>query len=54
MEMNEKQKRVERYWGKTPKEFKGYGDIDPVSIRVFDNSHPAIAGSWLKNDPTNY
>lgn len=48
--MNEKQKRVERYWGKTPKEFKGYGDIDPVSIRVFDNSHPAIADSWLKND----
>lgn len=48
--MNEKQKRVERYWGKTPKEFKGYGDIDPVSIRVFDSSHPAIADSWLKND----
>lgn len=48
--MNEKQKRVERYWGKTPKEFKGYGDIDPVSICAFDGSHPAIADSWLKND----
>jgi glycosyltransferase involved in cell wall biosynthesis len=48
--MNEKQKRVERYWGKTPKEFLGYGDIDPISIREFQSSHPAILSNWLAND----
>ena len=45
--MNEKQKRVERYWGKTPTEFLGYGNIDPHSIIPFGASHPAIAQHWL-------
>lgn len=48
--MNEKQKRVERYWGKTPKEFLGYGDIDPLTIRQFAKTHPEIAKDWLIND----
>lgn len=48
--MNEKQKRVERYWGKTPKKFEGYGDIDPESIRQFQASHPSILSSWLTSE----
>lgn len=48
--MNEKQKRVERYWGKTPKEFVGYGDIDPDTIKQFVGSHPLIANEWLENE----
>lgn len=48
--MNEKQKRVERYWGKTPKEFLGYGDIDPQTIRDFTATHPQIVTDWLAND----
>jgi glycosyltransferase involved in cell wall biosynthesis len=48
--MNEKQKRVERYWGKTPTEFKGYGDIDPKTIRKFAKVHPQIVQSWLEHD----
>ena len=48
--MNEKQKRVERYWGKTPKEFLGYGDIDPHTIRDFTATHPQVVTGWLAND----
>lgn len=48
--MDEKQKRVERYWGKAPKEFLGYGDIDPETIRLFSDTHPAILANWLLNE----
>lgn len=46
--MNEKGKRVERYWGKTPGEFVGYGNIDRESLHNFSSSHPAIIQDWLK------
>lgn len=48
--MNEKQKRVERYCGKKPTEFLGYGDIDPQSIRDFNDTHPAILSNWLQTE----
>lgn len=48
--MNEKQKRVERYWGKQPTEFLGYGNIDPNAIIPFTGSHPAIVKNWLTNE----
>jgi hypothetical protein len=48
--MNEKQKRVERYWGKTPREFTGYGEIDPQTIRQFSGKHPAVVKNWLATD----
>jgi glycosyltransferase involved in cell wall biosynthesis len=47
--MNEKNKRVEHYWGKTPQEFLGYGNIDPKTIVPFTGSHPAIVKEWLKH-----
>ncbi len=48
--MNEKQKRVERYWGKQANEFIGYGNIDPETVIPFAGSHPALANSWLSTE----
>lgn len=45
--MNEKNKRVERYWGKDSSEFYGYGNIDENSITSFTGSHPEIITKWL-------
>lgn len=45
--MNEKNKRVERYWGKKPQEFTGYGRIDRTTIHKFNGTHPAIVNTWL-------
>lgn len=46
--MNEKNKKVEQFWGKTPKAFKGYGDVDPKSLTKFMGSHPEIVHHWLE------
>jgi hypothetical protein len=48
--MNEKQKRVERYWGKTPQEFLGYGSIDPQTILNFRDAHPRVMRRWLSEE----
>lgn len=48
--MNEKNKKVEQFWGKTPKEFKGYGDVDPKSLSPFMATHPQIVQDWLENE----
>lgn len=45
--MNEKQKRVERYWGKTAKEFSSYAKVDPNTIQPYKASHPKIMQKWL-------
>lgn len=45
--MNEKNKRVERYWGKTPNEFIGYGNVDSQSLAKFTGSHPQVVDTWL-------
>lgn len=50
--MNEKSKRVERYWGKKPLHFTGYGNIDHKSVIAFVGNHPSIIGNWLKSDQT--
>ncbi|MDQ5920505.1 MAG: hypothetical protein QG673_561 [Pseudomonadota bacterium] len=47
--MNEKNKRVEKYWGKVPGSFDGYGNIDPKTIVPFTRGHPAIMQEWIKN-----
>ncbi|MCE2705867.1 MAG: glycosyltransferase family 2 protein [Proteobacteria bacterium] len=47
--MNEKNKRVERYWGKTPKEFYGYGNVDVNGLAAFQGSHPKIVTNWLES-----
>ena len=46
--MNEKNKRVERYWGKEPIEFYGYGNVDEKGLSRFTGSHPNTILSWLK------
>jgi glycosyltransferase involved in cell wall biosynthesis len=45
--MNEKNKRVERYWGKEPQQFYGYGNVDAEGISAFYGEHPAIIKDWL-------
>lgn len=45
--MSEKNKRVERYWGKTPTEFNSYGNVDARSLAKFKGSHPSIVEGWL-------
>ncbi|MCC2625720.1 MAG: glycosyltransferase [Burkholderiales bacterium] len=47
--MDEKNKKVERYWGKTSQSFNTYGNVDPYSIAKFNGSHPEIVHSWLQN-----
>jgi hypothetical protein len=48
--MNEKQKRVEHYWGKTAQEFLGYGNIDPETIKDFCHTHPRSMQRWLSDE----
>lgn len=45
--MNEKNKRVERYWGKPPAEFYGYGNVDPKSLSKFAGTHPQVVHQWF-------
>ena len=47
--MNEKNKRVEKYWGNKPGHFEGYGDIDPMTVVPFTGTHPKIVANWLIN-----
>jgi len=45
-EMNEKIKRVARYWGKSPIPID-YSKIDPKILREFKGTHPAVMKEWL-------
>jgi glycosyltransferase involved in cell wall biosynthesis len=47
--MQEKVEQVSKYWNSKPPKFKGYGDIDPKSLRIFNGSHPEIMNGWLEN-----
>jgi len=47
--MNEKSKRVERYWGKSPSEFASYGNVDRQSLTQFVGTHPQLVADWLSN-----
>ena len=44
--MNAKQHSVERYWNKTPVDFKRY-QIDPQALRPYTGPHPAVMTDWL-------
>lgn len=45
--MDNKNQKVERYWGKNPSKFTSYGSIDAQSIKPFRGEHPAIIAKWL-------
>jgi glycosyltransferase involved in cell wall biosynthesis len=45
--MDEKNKRVEKYWGKQPGEFITYGNIDHKTIFNYTGTHPSIIKDWL-------
>lgn len=51
--MNAKQYAVERYWDKTPQAFDKYR-IDPLAIREFHGSHPAIMAGYLDKQSSNH
>ena len=48
--MNEKLRRVRRYWGADHEQFAGYGSIDPSEIRVFEGSHPKVMERWIADE----
>lgn len=45
-EMNEKSRRVNKYWGKEPYAIS-YKDIDPTILRRFKGTHPLVMKEWL-------
>jgi glycosyltransferase involved in cell wall biosynthesis len=47
--MAEKDKRVQRYWGKESNGFSGYSDIDSSTVLPFKSSHPKIITDWLEH-----
>jgi glycosyltransferase involved in cell wall biosynthesis len=47
--MDEKNKRVEKYWGKNPKKFETYANIDSSTLYKFEDTHPKIINNWLEN-----
>ncbi len=42
--------RIEKYWDKTPELNFNYGNIDPLSLKPFDGSHPAVMAHWLATE----
>jgi len=48
--MDEKLKRVGKYWGSEHKSFEGYGYIDLAELRPFNGSHPQVMREWLENE----
>lgn len=48
-QMNEKSRRVEKYWGGNNKEID-YSRIDSMVLREFTGSHPAVMEKWLPKD----
>lgn len=50
MAMQAKQYSVERYWNKTPQDFKRY-EIDPQAVSPFGGSHPRVMRDWLAARP---
>lgn len=48
--MNEKIKRVAKYWGGEPKLMESYGKIDVAELRPFDGDHPELVDEWLTSE----
>lgn len=48
--MDEKLKRVGKYWGSKHESFEGYGHIDLAEIKPFHGAHPKIMDWWLENE----
>ena len=48
-QMNEKLKRIGKYWGVTHGE-TDYSQIDPSVLREFKGTHPAVMKDWLPKD----
>ena len=46
--MNEKVRRVAKYWGGTPKLMESYGKIDRAELRQFKGTHPHVMEHWLE------
>ena len=46
--MNEKNKRVEKYWNNSEGGFSTYGNIDPYIVKKFTDVHPLIIQEWLR------
>lgn len=47
--MEEKMRRVSKYWGNTDPGFKHYA-IDPEALARFTGDHPAVMQDWLNNE----
>ncbi|MDP2167476.1 MAG: glycosyltransferase [Thermodesulfovibrionales bacterium] len=52
-QMNEKSRRVSKYWGAEPLEIS-YLDIDPSVLKEFRGSHPAVIKGWLPAVPVPF
>lgn len=51
--LNEKNKRVAKYWGSKPSEFS-YDQLDPYELLPFTGTHPAIIQPWLAGDTAEH
>jgi hypothetical protein len=51
--MNEKARRVAKYWGHPPAEFS-YNEGDPHELARFTGTHPAIIQPWLASDAAEH
>ncbi len=48
-QMNERQQKVEKYWGNAPKQVD-YTQIDQAVLQEYRGTHPAIMAEWLPKD----
>jgi hypothetical protein len=48
--MNEKIRRVAKYWGAAPQLMTSYGQIDVGELRPFCGTHPQIMTDWLEHE----
>ncbi len=51
--MNEKNRRIAKYWGKQPEVF-AYNQIDPYELVPFTGTHPAVIQPWLASDAAEH
>lgn len=48
--MNQKIKRVAKYWGSEPKLLDSYGNLDTAELRLFAGTHPANIDNWIQTN----
>jgi glycosyltransferase involved in cell wall biosynthesis len=51
--MNEKSRRVAKYWGGEPTVFT-YDQVDPYELVKFPGTHPAVIQPWLASNATEH